>query len=168
MLDKSEAALGVTREEIEDYLYADAALLDSWRLEEWLARMSPTISYVIPATDMHAASAGPDMAIASDDRRMLEGRVLRLLSQRAHCEHPYSRTRRMIANVRITRRSGDNIDVDANFAIYRFRRAADAQYIGRYEIGLDVSDSRSFIMTRRHAILDHYDLADSGVVSIIL
>ena len=31
MLDKSEAALGVTREEIEDYLYADAALLDSWR-----------------------------------------------------------------------------------------------------------------------------------------
>ena len=29
--------LSVTRTELEDFLYQEAALLDEWRLEEWLA-----------------------------------------------------------------------------------------------------------------------------------
>jgi 3-phenylpropionate/cinnamic acid dioxygenase small subunit len=70
--------------------------------------------------------------------------------------------------VRIGGRSGDKLEVQANFAIYRFRRTAETQYVGRYEICLDVRGPREFVMTRRSAILDHYDLADSGVVSIIL
>lgn len=169
MLGKpAELVAETTREEVENYLYADAALLDAWRLEEWLAGMSPTVNYVIPATDMHNVPGNPDLAIVSDDRRMLEGRILRLLSQRAHCEHPFSRTRRLVTNVRIGGRLGDHLEVQANFAIYRFRRTAETQYVGRYEICLDVRGPREFVMTHRSAILDHYDLADSGVVSIIL
>jgi 3-phenylpropionate/cinnamic acid dioxygenase small subunit len=41
-------ALSVTRIELEDFLYLEAALLDEWRLEEWLALFVPGARYLVP------------------------------------------------------------------------------------------------------------------------
>ena len=38
----------VTRPLVEDFLYKEAALLDEWRLDEWLTLFEPGATYDIP------------------------------------------------------------------------------------------------------------------------
>ena len=44
-------AAALTRGEIEEFLIHEAALLDEWRLEEWLALMAPDARYLVPPLD---------------------------------------------------------------------------------------------------------------------
>ena len=47
------SATSVTRERIEEFLYAEADLLDNWRLSEWLALFDPEATgYFMPTTDL--------------------------------------------------------------------------------------------------------------------
>ena len=41
-----------SRQEVEDLLYKEAALLDEWRLEEWLELLTEDAIYEIPPTDV--------------------------------------------------------------------------------------------------------------------
>src|SRR5881397_697094 len=41
----------ITRAEIEEFLYEEAALLDAWRLREWLTLLTDDATYEIPSTD---------------------------------------------------------------------------------------------------------------------
>jgi 3-phenylpropionate/cinnamic acid dioxygenase small subunit len=45
------ATIPVTRQEVEDFLYEEAALLDEWRLEEWLQLLTEDAAYYVPSTD---------------------------------------------------------------------------------------------------------------------
>ena len=106
--------------------------------------------------------------IIADDIARIRGRVKRLESPEAHAEHPRSRTRRMISNVRITGRDGDYIDVAANFVVYRFRRDQRiGEYVGRYIYRLWIDDGALRIAERR-AVLDSEELGGLGSVSFIL
>src|SRR5689334_6344341 len=115
-----EAAL--LREEIEDFLYQEAALLDEWRLDEWLALFTDDATYVIPATDLPDGDPRTDLMILDDDLPRLRGRVERLLSRRAPRESPWSRTRHFVSNVRIREIDGDECRVTASFLVYRIRQ----------------------------------------------
>ncbi|MEE8303440.1 MAG: aromatic-ring-hydroxylating dioxygenase subunit beta, partial [Candidatus Tectomicrobia bacterium] len=42
----------ITRAQIEDFLYHEAALLDEWRLDEWMALLTDDIVYEVPSTDI--------------------------------------------------------------------------------------------------------------------
>jgi p-cumate 2,3-dioxygenase beta subunit len=42
----------MTRDEAEDFLYREAALLDDWRLDEWLDLYADVCLYIVPATDL--------------------------------------------------------------------------------------------------------------------
>ena len=155
------------REEIEDFLYHEAALLDEWRLDEWLALFTEDALYVIPATDIPDGDPHTDLMILDDDLPRLRGRVERLLSRRAPRESPWSRTRRFISNVRIRKVEGDECFVTASFLVYRIRLGQSGPYIGRYEYTLRRTDDGWRIRYRR-AVLDHEALTDHGVVSIIV
>jgi len=41
-----------SRNEVEDLLYREAALLDEWRLEEWLELLTDDAVYQVPPTDV--------------------------------------------------------------------------------------------------------------------
>ncbi len=41
----------VTRPEVEDWLYAEADILDAWDYDGWLALFEPGARYEIPTTD---------------------------------------------------------------------------------------------------------------------
>ena len=41
----------VTRAEIEDFLYREAALLDEWRLDEWQELLTDDACYYVPSND---------------------------------------------------------------------------------------------------------------------
>ncbi len=40
-----------TRQQIEDFLFEEAALLDAWRLDEWLELLTEDATYRVPSND---------------------------------------------------------------------------------------------------------------------
>jgi p-cumate 2,3-dioxygenase beta subunit len=163
----ADAKPQITRHDIEDFLYEEAALLDEWRLEEWLALLTEDASYYVPSTDAPDGDPKTTLFIVSDDIVRLRSRVKQLLGRFAHAEHPRSRTRRLISNVRIRSVEGDTIRITANFAVYRARLEQLDIYVGRYEYALIHKDGKLKIRERR-AILDLDSLRPQGKVSIIL
>ncbi|HJU29332.1 MAG TPA: aromatic-ring-hydroxylating dioxygenase subunit beta [Candidatus Binataceae bacterium] len=156
----------VTRQEIEDLLFTEAALLDEWRLDEWLELLTDDAIYQVPPTDAPNADAANTLFLIADDALRIRSRVKQLLGKSAWAENPHSRTRRIISNVRVLE-SGENIRVTANFAVYRMRHEIVDTYIGRYEYLLVKLDGRLKIRERR-AILDLEALRPHGKVSFIL
>ena len=162
------SAREVGRAEIEDFLYREAALLDEWRLDEWLGLLTDDATYRVPPNDAPDGDPADTLFIIADDIARIRGRVKRLASPEAHAEHPKSRTRRLISNARITGRDGDYLDVAANFVVYRFRRdERGGEYVGRYVYRLRVDDGGLRIAERR-AVLDLEELGGLGSVSFIL
>ncbi|MDC0033150.1 aromatic-ring-hydroxylating dioxygenase subunit beta [Alphaproteobacteria bacterium] len=158
----------VTRAEVEDFLYHEAALLDDWRLDDWLELLTDDAAYYVPSTDAPASDHRKALFLIADDFNRICARVKRLKDTEAHAEFPHSRTRRMIGNVRITDTSDKDIMVEANFTIYRFRRGApERKFVGRYVYRLALSDG-GLKIAERHAILDCTELGAQGAVSFIL
>jgi p-cumate 2,3-dioxygenase beta subunit len=157
----------VTREQIEDFLYAEAALLDEWRLQEWLELLTEDVTYSVPATDVPDGDAKDTLFLIADDALRVRSRVKQLLGKSAWAENPHSRTRRLISNVRIREANGETVRVTANFIVYRMRLDQVDTYVGRYEYML-VQQEGQLKIRERKAILDLEALRPQGKVSIIL
>lgn len=161
----------VTRAGVEDFLYREAALLDEWRLLEWLELFTPDCLYEIPSLDQPGEDGGRTFSIVHDTWTLLEQRVLRLMKPTAHAEFPHSRTRRLIANVRILgvheAHADTEVMVAANFAVHRVDLYAHVEFVGRYEHVL-VAGPDGMRFRHRKAILDHQVLQPQGKISIIL
>ena len=158
----------ITRAEVEDFLFAEAALLDAWRLDEWLALLTEDASYRVPSNDAPGATPEAALFMIADDARRIRERVLRLKDSNAHAEFPHSRTRRFIANVRITERAQTDLAVEANFTVWRHRRGADVRcYVGQYRHRLRITP-QGLRICARVAVLDALELGAMGLVSFIL
>lgn len=156
----------VTRAQVEDFLYREAALLDAWRLDEWLALLAADATYRVPSNDAPDSDPRAALFTIADDMARLQARVTRLKDRNAHAEFPPSRTRRLISNVRIVER--EPLRVEANFVVYRFRRNENVrQYVGRYRYEFRLVEDK-LLIAKREAILDAMELASLGAVSFIL
>lgn len=154
------------REEVEDFLYEEAALLDAWRLDEWFALFTCDASYVVPTTNLPEGDPARDLVFINDDIVRLRSRVKRLKSRHAHREYPWSRTRRFISNVRVNEMDEGVLSVTANALVYRFRSGESNPYVGHYEYTLKRVE-KGFKINYRRAVLDHETLNLHGAVSII-
>ncbi len=160
-------ATDLTRSEIESFLYEEAALLDEWRLAEWYALFTEDATYRVPSTDVPDAEPDDTLFLIDDDAGRLRSRVEQLLGKATWSESPHSRTRRLLANVRIRKTEGARAWVTANFVVYRMRTNQVASYVGRYEYVLERQPGGLRIQQRR-AILDLESLRDVGKISFIL
>ncbi len=166
--DTMTRGAAVTREQVEDFLFREAALLDAWQLDEWLALLTEDARYEVPSNDRPEADPANTLFTIADDIRRIQARVTRLKDRNAHAEYPPSRTRRMIGNVRIVEQRDAELRVEANFVVYRFRREERIrEYVGRYRYRLRVTDD-GFRIAKREAILDALELGSLGSVSFIL
>lgn len=162
------AAADITRAQVEDFLFEEAALLDAWRLDDWLALLTEDATYRVPSNDAPDSSPQNALFLVADDARRIHERVLRLKDRNAHAEFPHSRTRRMIANVRIVARSDTELSVEANFVVYRHRRDADIRsYVGQYRHVLRATPE-GLRIAQRCAVLDAHELGAMGLLSFIL
>jgi p-cumate 2,3-dioxygenase beta subunit len=153
--------------EVEDFIVRESAMLDEWRLDDWLTLFTEDARYMVPATDMPNADPKETLAIINDDMARLRGRVERLKSRHAHREFPWSRTRRFITNVRIKETIGEEILVNAAFLVYRIRSGQVDPLIGGYVYTLRRIDGALKIVARK-AVLDLEALRPHGTLSIIL
>ena len=153
---------------VEHFLFEEAALLDAWRLDEWLTLFTDDGQYVVPTTDLPDGDPKRDLVFIDDNLVRLRGRVTRLLSRYAHREYPTSRTRRLITNVRLVRVDARELDIEASFAVYRSRAQVTAPYVGRYRYTLVRDGERGFRIRHRRAEMEQERMSDHGAVSIIL
>jgi p-cumate 2,3-dioxygenase subunit beta len=157
-----------TRAEVEDFLYAEAALLDDWKLDEWEALLTEDAAYYVPPNDQLEGDHRSTLFLVADDRERIRQRVIRIKDPNCHAEYPKSRTRRMISNVRITAVEGDLVTVTANFVCYRFRRYERIrEYVGAYRYVLRRSGD-GFRIKERRVLIDAHELGTLGSVSFIL
>ena len=158
----------ITRAQVEEFLFHEAALLDEWRLDEWLDLLTADARYEVPSNDRPDADPSSTLFTIADDIARIRGRVTRLKDRNAHAEFPRSRTRRLIGNVRIVGKSARELRVEANFVVYRFRRDGGVrEYVGRYRYELRV-ERGALKIARRQAVLDAMELGSMGLVSFIL
>ncbi|MCC6890284.1 MAG: aromatic-ring-hydroxylating dioxygenase subunit beta [Hyphomicrobiales bacterium] len=158
----------VTRAQVEDFLYHEAALLDDWRLDEWEALLTDDAVYYVPPNDKPDGDHRNTLFTIADDRERIRQRVIRIKDPNCHAEYPKSRTRRMIGNVRIVAADGDLVTVHANFVCYRFRRNERIrEYVGAYRFVLKVAGD-SFRIKERRVLIDAHELGSLGSVSFIL
>src|SRR6202049_4390008 len=156
-----------SRQQVEDLLYKEAALLDEWRLDEWLELLTQDAIYEVPPTDVPEGDSRNTLFIIADDALRIRSRVKQLLGKSAWAENPHSRTRRIITNVRVPGADGDSILVTANFAVYRMRYETVDTYIGRYDYKL-ARFGKELKIRERRAILDNEALRPHGKITFIL
>ena len=147
--------------EVEQFLYAEAALLDARRYRDWLGLLADDIHYWMPirrnvnTADLDLEFTKPgEMAYFDDDRGVLEMRVKKLEAGSAWSEDPPSRSRHFVSNVRVLAVEGDEITLEAAFHLYRTRLNTEVDsWIGRREDVLR-RKGESFVIARRHLFLD--------------
>ncbi len=154
------------REQVEDFLFREAALLDDWKLDDWVDLFSEDGRYVVPTTDLPDGDPRRDLVFIDDDITRLRARAVRLNSRHAHREYPWSRTRRFVSNVRVDENGDGELRVVSNVLVYRFRAGEGAPYVGSVDYVLR-RNGESFKIAYRRAVLDLEALSWHGAVSII-
>ncbi len=147
--------------EVEQFLYAEAALLDSRQYRQWLGLIADDIHYWMPIrrtvtlSDIEREFTKPgDMAFFDDDRELLEMRVRKLEAGSAWSEDPPSRSRHFVSNVRVLGVAGDEVTVEVCFHLLRTRLNSEISgWFGRRVDVLRRCDG-GFRIARRHIFLD--------------
>ena len=155
------------RQQVEEFLYTEAALLDAWALDDWLLLFDRDAKYEVPCNDAPDGDPARDLMLIDDNHVRLAARVARLNSRRAHREYPHSRTNHQVFNVRVADGSGDDISVTASFTVWRFRMGQSNCYVGRYRYRLRQGHS-GFRIAAKRVELDMTDLRSVADVAIIL
>jgi p-cumate 2,3-dioxygenase subunit beta len=164
---KTQTTAKVTRQDIEEFLFAEAALLDSFEFDPWLALFAPDAHNLIPPLDVREAGPQEALYLVNDDMNRLTSRVRQYQGRAMWVENPPARTRRMVSNVRILSDEGDQLRVTANFIVYRIRGNDVDPYIGRYQHVLVRTDA-GLRFKERKSTLDLEALRPFGKVTIIL
>jgi p-cumate 2,3-dioxygenase beta subunit len=158
------------RLQVESFVYQEAALLDAWRLKDWLALFTDDGRYEIaPTGDPEAATlaASEALFLVADDRARLEQRVIRLLKPSAHAEYPHSRVRHLYSNVRVTAQRGELVEAAVNFVAFRNKRGITATYMGE-QLWRLLRHADGFRIQLKRCVLDLDALVPQGKVSLIL
>lgn len=131
----------VVQHQVEQFLYHEAALLDSHSYEEWVALFTDDAHYFMPLRrtmtrrQLHLEFTKPgEMAYFDENKTWLETRAAKFATGTSWAEDPPSRTRHLVTNVRIVEDDGHELAVHSNFLLYRTRLKNDVdQWVGRRE-----------------------------------
>ncbi|WP_404451927.1 aromatic-ring-hydroxylating dioxygenase subunit beta [Virgibacillus necropolis] len=156
-----------TRQDVVDFLYTEAKLLDEWKLKEWAALFTDDALYTVPPLGDPDASATTSLFFVHDDRKRLEERAERLLKKEAHVEYPHSTTIRNVHNILVQDLDSDVIKVKSNFTTHRTKREVVDTFIGRTVYELVPSDNEFSIKSKK-VILGLDSLRPHGKISLIL
>jgi 3-phenylpropionate/cinnamic acid dioxygenase small subunit len=164
---KVDLGLRDVQYEIEQWMYAEAELLDDRRYPEWLALLADDLRYLVPLRinrprkDLGTAPA-VQSAHMEEDKAGLGVRVKRILTGLAWSEDPPGMSRHLISNVRVRRGGSDTgFRTRSNFLIYVGRLdSEEALFAGeRHDVLRRVPDARGFELAERRVMLDRTVLA---------
>ena len=156
------------QQEIEQFLYFEAGLLDDHQIAEWMDLMAKDIHYFMPLRSNRGPrernkeySGAHDIAYFDESKASLDLRLRKLQTGVAWAEEPPSRTRHLVTNVRISPLANPNeYEVKSAFLLYRNRAEHQTDvFAGERIDGLRRSDSAAgFEIFKRHIHLDQSTL----------
>jgi len=132
-VDTARTVSPAVQHEVEQFLYAEAELLDSFQLEEWLELLTEDVRITAPIRrHTHPGTDQPEFSedgyYLYNEYDILRERVTRLGKEYAWAENPRSRVRHVIGNVRVTETDGDEYTVVNNQHVYRsYGDSADSE-----------------------------------------
>jgi biphenyl 2,3-dioxygenase subunit beta len=149
---------------IEQFLFAEAALLDARQYRDWYALLAPDLRYRMPLRFNRSQRERGD-ELANDDQSFLfddtlqsiDMRLKRLETGMAWAEEPPSRTRHMITNVRIVPTdTPDAVGVESYFHLYRSRleRQVDQLVGSRSDVLRPSEHALGWSIVSRYIVLD--------------
>lgn len=157
-----------SREEVEDFLYLEAQLLDEWRLDEWLSLFKEGATYHVPtAGSADDADAEAELFYIADDYHRLCQRVIRLKDPQAHSEFPRSICSRTVNNIRNLGSCEGGWKIRSTFITFRSKGEVTDTYFGHH-LHLLVREGGNLKIASKRSILDMMKLRPQGRVSIII
>ena len=152
------------QQEIEQFLYAEGALLDARGFDEWLTLLADDLRYVMPTRrttlrreQAREVSGADEVALFDEDKASMTLRVGRLNTGMAWAEEPPSRTRHLVTNVRIQPGGAHGeYRVRCAFVVYRNRLERDVDlFVGEREDLLRAADNPyGYVIAGRRIVLD--------------
>jgi benzoate/toluate 1,2-dioxygenase beta subunit len=111
-----------TQDEVEQFLYREAELLDRGRYDDWLALFTPDCLYWVPL-EANQSDGIETTSIIHDDFRLLEVRVKQYRHPRAHARTPFARTVHQVGNVTLGGQdtAGGEVTVRSSLVMVEFR-----------------------------------------------
>ena len=144
----------VDHEQVRQFLYYEAQLMDEHRYDEWLALWAEGALYWVPS-NRDEIDPKREVSLVYDDAVRLKLRIARLNSGFAHAQEPKSRMRRLISNVVIEEVEGEVV-ASSNFLLAELRRGKQDLFAGRTTHRLRPHDG-SFKMTSKKVLLVNND-----------
>jgi benzoate/toluate 1,2-dioxygenase subunit beta len=144
----------VDHEQVRQFLYYEAQLMDEHRYDEWLALWAEGALYWVPS-NRDVIDPKREISLVYDDGVRLKLRIARLKSGFAHSQEPKSRMRRLISNVVVEEAEGEVV-ASSNFLLAELRRGKQDLFAGRTTHRLRPHDG-SFKMTSKKVLLVNND-----------
>jgi 3-phenylpropionate/cinnamic acid dioxygenase small subunit len=155
------------QQEIEEFLYREADLLDERRYEDWLALVAEDVRYWMPMrrnvkvgeAEREFTRAGQDINWFDEGKETLTRRVKQILTGMHWAEEPVSRISHMVSNVRLLEVNPSiaepaEVAVRCRFLIYRNRVETETDIlVGKREDVLRRADGQ-WQIARRKIVLD--------------
>ena len=112
----------LAQSDAEQFLYAEARMLDESRYEDWLALMTEDVTHWVPNNDDDIDPA-LHISIVLDDYKLMEDRIWRISkSGMNHSNDPPSKFVRFITNVMVEDAEADNeVTVRCNMLATEYR-----------------------------------------------
>lgn len=162
-----EIAHLLLKQEVEEFLYHEAELLDERRLDEWLELLTDDVRYWVPMRrnvkfgelEREFTRAGQDINWFDEGKDTLTRRVQQILTGVHWAEEPLSRICHMVSNVQILQATpsvwqSSEVTAKCRFLIYRNRVETETDtLVGKREDMLRKVDGR-WKIARRKVILD--------------
>ena len=105
---------------VAEFLYHEARLLDTHRLEAWLELFTDDATYWLPL-ERGQKDALETSSIIHDDRTLLELRVKQARHPRAHARLPLARTVHQVGNVMVLSEENGEVRVASTLTLVEFR-----------------------------------------------
>ena len=143
MADPSQQIARVLlKEEVEEFLYQEAELLDERHYEEWLSLLTDDVRYFMPMRrnvkfgelDREFTREGQDINWFDEGKDTLTRRVNQILTGIHWAEEPLSRICHMISNVQVlqatpTVSEPTEVQVKSRFMVYRNRVQTETDFL---------------------------------------
>jgi 3-phenylpropionate/cinnamic acid dioxygenase small subunit len=154
--------------DMEDFLYAEAELLDSRQFREWLTLLADDITYFMPIRrnvkfGQHALREntvqGSGISWFDEDKWTLTKRVDQILTGVHYAEEPLSRVCHMVSNVQVLRVAPSldepqEVEVRCRFLVYQNRIEYETYTFVGKRTDLIRKTSDGWKIARREILLD--------------
>ncbi len=160
---KRDLAYYELRQEIEDFLYQEADLLDGRQFRAWLDLLAEDLIYFMPIRRnvkfgehevKENTKQGEGISWFDEDKWTLTKRVEQILTGVHYAEEPLSRVTHMVTNIRLVKIGAEEVVVSSRFLVFQSRvEYENYTFIGRRKDTLRRHEG-SWLIARRELILE--------------